>query len=284
MFFIRWSLRATTLILAIITLTSTNNAFAASDIIFKADGVMEVTFDGKKSEVDLSSRINAAGDTQGKVVFTNYKSNHLYLLIDVFGPSKIPGGPGYCGAGEEYNLVWMVFDAELNLSDTKSILYDSCLESVAIDPPHDDNRKPRYYAQNGVINLKFISFKNNIKYVLHYDNSIPETGITLTSSPFSIANLKGPVKPSFDCSKATSNVEKSICFDPYLAIADHEMASIYKDLYSRLSHDQQQQLKNEQNAWLKKRNSCGKEQDIAACIRKLYRDRIEILKNEFNKR
>lgn len=240
---------------------------------------MEVTFDGKRSEVDLSSSVNAAGDTQGKIVFTNYKNNHLYLLVDVFGPSKVPGGPGYCGAGEEYNLVWMVFDAELNLLDTKSILYDSCLESFAIDPPHDDDRKPRYYAQNDVVNLKFISFRNNVKYSLNYDNRIPEAGITLTSSHFSITNLKGPVKPSFDCSKASSTVEKSICSDPYLAIADHEMASIYKALYSRLSYDKQQQLKNEQLTWLKKRNACGKDQDIAACIRKLYRDRIEILKN-----
>jgi uncharacterized protein len=87
---------------------------------------------------------------------------------------------------------------------------------------------------------------------------------------------------SFDCGKAISEAEKAICTIQDLANADLEMASIYKNLYSSLAEPQRQQLKNEQLNWLKKRNKCAKEENIAICISNLYQARIRNLKKQIN--
>ncbi len=86
---------------------------------------------------------------------------------------------------------------------------------------------------------------------------------------------------SFDCAKAGSDVEKTICGVKELADADVEMASIYGSLLSRLSGPEKNQLKREQLAWLKERNtSCGTSEKIVDCIRDFYKKRIETLKKQ----
>ncbi len=74
---------------------------------------------------------------------------------------------------------------------------------------------------------------------------------------------------SFDCAKATTEVEKRICADPELSSADEKLAETYKaalaaSLRPGLLRDQQQ-------GWLKER-------DVQADnLRALYRSRIEAL-------
>jgi uncharacterized protein YecT (DUF1311 family) len=65
-------------------------------------------------------------------------------------------------------------------------------------------------------------------------------------------------KPSFDCSKATTGLEKAFCADPRLASLDAEMGAAYRrKLQSLLAHEITL-LQREQLQWLRQRAAaCG---------------------------
>ena len=75
-----------------------------------------------------------------------------------------------------------------------------------------------------------------------------------------------PVIPSFDCTKASSVVEKLICSTPELAAADSEMAGVYKRAYAAHGPDSAS-IKQGQREFIAKRNLCG----TAACVSDAYR-------------
>lgn len=76
-------------------------------------------------------------------------------------------------------------------------------------------------------------------------------------------------KPSFDCSKASTFVEKSICADKKLSDMDNVLMSRYKKAY--VATKDQELLKNEQKYWLKNvRNVCKNNK----CIEDAYIDRL----------
>jgi uncharacterized protein len=83
---------------------------------------------------------------------------------------------------------------------------------------------------------------------------------------------------SFDCSKARTLPERTICSDPKLSAADDEMAALYKAALAgnaRLLLTAQE-LKADQVAWLTLFQMRCKN---AACLSASYRDRIRTLKN-----
>ena len=59
---------------------------------------------------------------------------------------------------------------------------------------------------------------------------------------------------SFDCSKAKTNVEKMICSDKELSVMDENLSKVFKEAIKYTK--EKNQLKNEQFAWMKKRNGC----------------------------
>jgi uncharacterized protein len=73
---------------------------------------------------------------------------------------------------------------------------------------------------------------------------------------------------SFDCSKASSNVEKTICASPALSKLDDELAADYKG--ARSATVDLQTLQANQRSWLRERNACSSEN----CISKAYTLRI----------
>ncbi len=77
------------------------------------------------------------------------------------------------------------------------------------------------------------------------------------------------VRPSFDCTKASTEVEKAICADPILAAADARLAKLYKEsMASTLWPDE---LKQGQKIWVTTvRNKC----EDAICILKAYEKRM----------
>lgn len=86
-------------------------------------------------------------------------------------------------------------------------------------------------------------------------------------------------KTSFDCTKVTSDVEKTTCHDKQLADADMELSSLYRTLIANLPEREIAQLKREQLDWIKLRNgSCSGSKIIADCLHDAYRKRIEVLK------
>jgi uncharacterized protein len=78
--------------------------------------------------------------------------------------------------------------------------------------------------------------------------------------------------PSFECGRASSPVERAICADPQLAMADREMAGAYDRLAARLSGPARQALVEDQLRWIADRNrACATDTDgIVPCLRSLY--------------
>ena len=90
---------------------------------------------------------------------------------------------------------------------------------------------------------------------------------------------KSSYKASFDCAKAESKIEKTICSVEDLASEDFMMASIYRSLQASMPPPEINQLKREQLDWLKTREkSCNDAMNIVNCLQGLYVERIATLK------
>lgn len=75
---------------------------------------------------------------------------------------------------------------------------------------------------------------------------------------------------SFDCRKASTEVELAICGDPHLSRLDSELGTVYK---ARLAIDPD--LRRSQIDWIRERNRrCGPD---AACLARMVRERIDEL-------
>jgi uncharacterized protein len=74
---------------------------------------------------------------------------------------------------------------------------------------------------------------------------------------------------SFDCSKATSIVDRSICADPVVSGLDEDLAKVYSK--ARVDSNFSNELLENQRAWLRTRNDCG---NNSSCLVKSYRERI----------
>jgi uncharacterized protein YecT (DUF1311 family) len=73
---------------------------------------------------------------------------------------------------------------------------------------------------------------------------------------------------SFDCTKATTKVEKMICQDEELSKLDEKLSEVYTSFYLLTK-----EIKTDQRAWMKQRNQC---QD-RNCIKESYQTRIQEL-------
>ncbi len=77
---------------------------------------------------------------------------------------------------------------------------------------------------------------------------------------------------SFDCSKAETFVEMSICNDPELSRLDDKLSEAYKAAKAEVANPEM--LKKEQILWLKEvRNKCTN----VDCLKKVYEERISEL-------
>jgi len=79
---------------------------------------------------------------------------------------------------------------------------------------------------------------------------------------------------SFDCTKATTVVEKAICADPALGAADRALAEAYQAASARLSDEGRSGLRDEQRQWLKRLwQVCGEATPAGGCVANEYRMR-----------
>jgi uncharacterized protein len=80
---------------------------------------------------------------------------------------------------------------------------------------------------------------------------------------------------SFDCDKANLAAdEKVICDTRTLNDADVKMVTTFDILTSLLAMGNRDKMKDEQSAWLKKRQACGEDVE---CIRAAYGERLKQL-------
>jgi uncharacterized protein YecT (DUF1311 family) len=80
---------------------------------------------------------------------------------------------------------------------------------------------------------------------------------------------------SFSCEKASSRVEKMICADDGLSVADEELSYLFHALLSAC--DDKEKIRGEQLAWLSGRNRCPD----AACLLAAYEERIRAIRKGF---
>jgi len=81
--------------------------------------------------------------------------------------------------------------------------------------------------------------------------------------------------PSFDCRKAASATEKTVCTDSNLARLDRQLGTLWRSMI-RAYFDEQQiaQMKLDQTHWMTVRNACAADVE---CIGQAYRDRLNRL-------
>lgn len=76
---------------------------------------------------------------------------------------------------------------------------------------------------------------------------------------------------SFDCSKASTFVEKEICSDSLLGRLDDALSENYKGMLESDFGNSKNSLKTEQRKWLADRNECTNNK----CLVDSYRKRID---------
>jgi uncharacterized protein len=83
-----------------------------------------------------------------------------------------------------------------------------------------------------------------------------------------------PASPSFDCAKASGEVEELICKDAGLAALDRKLAGVYENASKNWPADIASGQKVLQRGWIKGRNDCWKAEDKRDCVEYSYRTRI----------
>jgi len=83
-----------------------------------------------------------------------------------------------------------------------------------------------------------------------------------------------PVRPSFDCAKAASPAETSICSSQSLAGYDRSIAAVYRRLLADADAATRPKLEQEQRAWLATREACKSDE---RCLTDNMVDRLGLL-------
>jgi uncharacterized protein len=80
---------------------------------------------------------------------------------------------------------------------------------------------------------------------------------------------------SFDCRKAATDAEKTICGSALLGKLDDALSDNYRNMLTGNLGDGGKDLKREQKEWLRKRNACKSEK----CLVDTYRSRVDEICN-----
>jgi hypothetical protein len=89
------------------------------------------------------------------------------------------------------------------------------------------------------------------------------------------ASAFGADNPSFDCKKAKTPVEKTICKDPQLSVYDSMLAEAFQ------KNKANPQFQKDYSIWLKDRNSCNKEEP-SFCLREKYAVIFSLILNKYD--
>lgn len=81
------------------------------------------------------------------------------------------------------------------------------------------------------------------------------------------------VSPSFDCSKASGQVEELICADADLAALDRKLADVYEKAIAAWPAEEVSKQKAMQRGWISGRNECWKEDEVRSCVEREYQTR-----------
>jgi uncharacterized protein YecT (DUF1311 family) len=89
-------------------------------------------------------------------------------------------------------------------------------------------------------------------------------------APVTTPAITATPTPSFDCAKASSNIEKMICGSATLAKADADLATVYHSALQQAAGDQLSSIKSAERDFIKQRNQC----QTADCVNGVYLTRL----------
>src|SRR5262249_25904913 len=89
--------------------------------------------------------------------------------------------------------------------------------------------------------------------------------------------VEGPFPTSYDCAKATKEMDRAICYAPTVAPLDVELGKLYRARIQHLPPDKKQALQDEQRQWLAQRQ-CTIYKWWVDCLKELYTKRIAELR------
>jgi len=93
--------------------------------------------------------------------------------------------------------------------------------------------------------------------------------------------IEGPFPTSYDCSKATKELDRAICHSPSVAALDVELGKVYRAALQRLPQDKKKELQNQQREWLAQREKqCTIYKWWVDCLKDLYAKRLAELKQQ----
>lgn len=92
-----------------------------------------------------------------------------------------------------------------------------------------------------------------------------------------ILSIKLSNAASFDCSKATTEFEKTICSNQEISVLDDKLTATYKKVLLI-----NPEIKNNQREWLKKTSHCDKNTYVD-CVKNAYTDRLSELSSQLDK-
>ena len=87
-----------------------------------------------------------------------------------------------------------------------------------------------------------------------------------------VANAQS-VSPSFDCSKASGEVEELICADAELAALDRKLSEVYQNALAAWPAEEASKQKALQRGWIGGRNDCWKQDEVRSCVEREYQTR-----------
>jgi uncharacterized protein YecT (DUF1311 family) len=95
--------------------------------------------------------------------------------------------------------------------------------------------------------------------------------LMVVGTPINFVSTTGEAAPSFDCRKASTQVENMICDSPRLAALDSELADAYRTaLRDSPWASANRRIRSAQTAWIARRNQC----QSSRCLSQTYHDRI----------
>ena len=86
-------------------------------------------------------------------------------------------------------------------------------------------------------------------------------------------------QPSFDCAKASSTVERTICADTELSSLDRELAEVFRQAVAKAGNDSFV-IRADERRWLADVNEQCDRKEAVACIREAFDMRISELKSQ----
>lgn len=257
----------------------------------KMHGIVKTYYDNGnlRSEVDYKDGIN---DGIWRTYHENGKleTERMYANGEVVGVSKSYYETGTLRSeafnvnGKTEGLVRMYFETgilhfERNYKNDRQ-------EGLSKEYYKDGTLKSEAYYQDGFLHGLTKSYYPNGKIqrenIYEYNQLISAFEYTLDGQKSKV-EFKIAIKPSFDCSKINTNIERLICINSELSTLDNHMSKSFFALKKTLEGDALNRLQNTQKSWLSSRQrACSSIMHKEECLEQLYKERIAFLDLKLN--